>query len=258
MEILKKVIRFLTKIFFYVLIKNIFIYEFNMNKELSKDGSKYITDEVFNSASHMVGAIFSLVGIVILIVKSSVPPRPWHIISFSVYGLSFFMVFLSSSLHHGINASSKLENFLRQLDYLAIFPLIAGTFTPVCLVLLRNIPLGWGFFGIIWGLCIIGIIIKSIFPNIPKWVTSTIYISMGWIGGILVISLPFIKVAGMLGLGLLFIGAVFYSVGFIIFNIEKPNPIPGKFGFHEIWHIFVLLGGFSHYFLMYFVILPHN
>ncbi len=224
-----------------------------MRDKLSKDGSKYVTDEVFNSSSHLVGSIFALLGTALLVVQSCFPPKPWHIISFSIYGLSLFLVFFASSLHHGVNSKKRIEFILRQADYLAIFPLIAGTFTPICLLLLRN-PFGWAVVGVVWIIAIIGITLKSIFPNMPKWVTSTMYISMGWLG--IVLAFPFYRITGLLGLLFLVSGAFFYSIGFIIYNIEKPNLIEGKFGFHEIWHIFVLLGALSHYLMMYIVVFP--
>lgn len=224
-----------------------------MNSTVSKDGSPHTTDEVFNTVSHLAGAIFSLLGLVILVVQASVKGDPWLIVAFSIYGLSLFLVLISSTLHHGINGSEKVEHLLKLFDYLAIFPLISGTFTPLCLVLLRT-PMGWSIFGVIWGLAIVGMIIKCIFPHIPKWVSSTIYISMGWMG--FIIALLLFKTIGILGILYLSLGGIFYSIGFIVFNLEKPNPVPGKFGFHEIWHILVILGAFSHFLLMYFIVLP--
>ncbi|HOV15195.1 MAG TPA: hemolysin III family protein [Spirochaetota bacterium] len=218
----------------------------------SKDGSKFVTDEVFNTASHLSGSMAALLGMVILIVKSSYMGDPWKIVSFSIYGVTLLMVFFASTMHHGINSSKKIEQLLRLFDYIAIFPLIAGTFTPLCLVKLRT-PIGWAVFGVIWALAIIGIVVKSVFPQIPKWATNTIYISMGWIGGILAI--PLFPIIGVKGFLLLLFGGIFYSSGTFIYYNEKPNPIPGKFGFHEIWHIFVIFGALSHYLLMYFFVL---
>ena len=227
----------------------------NMKKRAkSKDDSIHVTDEVFNTSSHLVGTIFSIVGTVFLIVKSSIMAKGFHIVSFSVYGATLILVFLSSTLHHGINSTKKTEGIFKLLDYFAIFPLIAGTFTPFCLVTLRT-PIGWAIFGIVWGLAVIGITIKAVFPKIPKWVTNTIYLSMGWIG--LILAIPLFRVIGFIPILLIAIGGVFYTVGSVIFYIEKPNIVKGKFGFHEIWHIFVIFGAFTHYIVMYFFILKH-
>lgn len=225
-----------------------------MKKKVSKDGSKNVTDEIINTQTHLVGAIFSLFGLVILIVKSSIETKPWHIVSFSIYGASLLLVFLASTLHHGVNANPKIEFILKLFDYFAIFPLIAGTYTPLCLILLRN-WLGWSVFGVVWGVAIIGIAIKALFPDIPRWFSSTIYITMGWLGAVIAIPIfQFIKIPGLL---LLILGGFFYSIGFIIYNFEKPNPVKGKFGFHEIWHILVMLGAASHYFMMLFYVFPY-
>ncbi|HAK44344.1 MAG TPA: hemolysin III [Spirochaeta sp.] len=222
-------------------------------KELSKDGSIHVTDEIFNTASHTAGAIFSLLGMVLLITFSAVAGKVWHIVGFSIYGTSLFMLFLSSAFHHGIDRSEKLNNFFRLFDYLSIFALIAGTYTPLCLIISRD-PWGWSVFGVVWALAAAGITIKAVFPSVPKWFTNTLYICMGWVGVVLIFHvMPAIGLSGFL---LILIGGVLYSVGAVIFYIERPNPVPGKFGFHEIWHLFVLAGALVHFAFMFFVALP--
>jgi len=222
-------------------------------KILSKDGSVFVTDEIINTQTHIIGTIFAILGAALLIVKSSTAAKPWHIVSFSIYGVTLIALFLASSLHHGINSKKKIESIFRLFDYFAIFPLIAGTYTPLCLILLRD-WLGWTVFGVIWFLAILGIVLKAINPKLPKWVSSVFYITMGWIG--VIIAFPLIKFIKCDGLFYLILGGIFYSIGFIIFTIEKPNPVKGKFGFHEIWHIFVLLGAGSHFLLMFVKVLP--
>lgn len=222
--------------------------------KLSKDGSVHVTDEVINTITHMIGAVFSLLGMVLLIVLSSADGKPWHIVSFSIYGLSLLLLFLASSFHHGLNLSRKTMEFLRLLDYLAIFLLIAGTYTPLCLVISRT-TWGWSIFGVVWALAVIGITIKSAFPKIPKWVTHTLYISMGWVGVVLIAkSIPLI---GKSGFALLLSGGIVYTGGAAVYYFEKPNPVPGKFGFHEIWHLLVLLGAILHFLFMFLVVLPY-
>ena len=122
-----------------------------MQSKLSKDGSIHVTDEKINTISHLAAAIFSILGAVLLIVQSSAKANPWAIVSFSIYGVSLVGVFFASALHHGVNSNEPIEAFLRQIDYIAIFPLIAGTFTPICLILYRTI-IGWSIFGVIWAL----------------------------------------------------------------------------------------------------------
>ena len=152
--------------------------------------------------------------------------------------------------------TKKVEERLRLLDYLAIYPLIAGTFTPLCLVFLHDTVIGWSFFGVAWFLSLLGMFltINNGVQRIPKWFSMTMYITIGWIGGFLMLwLLPYIQISGMM---LFLSGGLAYTVGGIIYVKESPNPYPGVFGFHEIWHIFVVLGAAFHYFVMYFYVLP--
>ena len=151
--------------------------------------------------------------------------------------------------------SSQVEARLRMLDYLAIYPLIAGTFTPLCLVYLRDSVIGWSFLGVAWFLAFAGMTLTATFgvERIPKWLSMTTYITMGWLGGILAIWL-FPKVGGV-GMGMFVLGGVAFTAGGYIFATERPNPVPGKFGFHEIWHVAVILGAAFHYAVMYFYVL---
>ncbi len=225
--------------------------------KLSKDGSIHVTDEIFNTTSHMISSMFALLGLVILIVKSSMMGDAWKIIGFSLYGSSLLCMFLCSSFHHGINGGSKFDFLFRLFDYIAIFPLIAGTYTPFCIITLREnsswVSWGWSIFGVIWFIAIVGIVIKAVFPSVPKWVTNAIYVGMGWVGAVLII--PIFKILGWEASVLVVLGGLFYTIGSFIFYMEKPNPIAGKFGFHEIWHIFVILGALPHFIVMYFYVL---
>jgi hemolysin III len=222
-------------------------------RERSKDGSRHVTDERFNTASHLAAAIFALLGTVVLIVSASVAAKPWHIVSFSIYGTSLVALFLASTLHHGIVGTARVEELLRSLDYHAIFLLIAGSFTPMCLVALRG-PLGWSVFGVSWAVAIAGIALKASSSRIPKWVFLTMYGTLGWLGA--AVAWPLTSIIDWWGLALLALGGVLYTAGAVVFALERPNPIPGKFGFHEIWHVFVVAGAAAHYFLMLRYVLP--
>ena len=149
-----------------------------------------------------------------------------------------------------------MEAKLRMLDYLAIFPLIAGTYTPLCLVFFHNSVIGWSFLGVAWSLAICGMILTAQFgpERIPKWLSMTMYITLGWIGAFLSIwLLPIIGTSGMI---VFLLGGVAFTVGGYVYTTEQPNPIPGKFGFHEIWHVAVILGAGFHYAVMYGYVLP--
>lgn len=229
--------------------------DFGIVHEKSRDGSIHATDEVFNSASHLVGTMFSFIGSVLLIADASAQGAPWKIVSFSIYGASLLFMFGASTLHHSITGTPRVEHALRMLDYFAIYPLIAGTFTPLCLVFFHSETIGWAFLGCIYFIALIGMTMTVVmFHKIPKWMSMTMYISMGWIGGFMTVWLfPYI---GWTGIFLLVLGGVFYTVGGYVYSVEAPNPVPGRFGFHEIWHIAVMLGVACHWCLMYFIVLP--
>ncbi|GAA1161818.1 PAQR family membrane homeostasis protein TrhA [Ornithinicoccus hortensis] len=218
----------------------------------SKDGSVHVTDERFNTISHMFGACFALAGSALLIAQAAEQGDPWKIVGFSVYGLSLMTLFVASTLHHGLDRGPVFNEVLRTLDYTSVFLLIAGTVTPLVLVLFRN-TYGWTVFGAVWAIAIFGMVMRSIWRELPKWVTNTLYITLGWMTVLLIgadVSLP------LGALALMGAGGIVYSVGFVIFVIEKPNPKPGVFGFHEVWHALVVVAAALHYLLMYFYVLP--
>ncbi len=222
-------------------------------RKRSKDGSIHVTDERINTATHLVASILSLLGASLLVARAAAEASVWHIVSFSIYGTGLVLLFLASTLHHGIHASKKSEEFFRTLDYLAIFPLIAGSYTPFCLVVIRGV-FGWTVFAVIWIVAITGIALRASIRSLPKWITTTFYLTLGLVSLVLVPSL-FGKIPETAFL--LAAGGFFYVAGNIIFTIEKPNPVPGIFGFHEIWHLFVIAGAFLHFLIMYFFILPY-
>lgn len=186
------------------------ITDFGNVGEFSRDGSIHATDEVFNAASHLAATLLSLLGSVLLIVESSAQGDPWKIVSFSIYGASLIFLFLMSALHHGIEG--KAEDLFRMLDYVAIYPLIAGTFTPLCLVFYHDSPIGWAFCCTVWFIAILGMIATSVwFSMIPKWLSMTMYITLGWFGACMTYWL--LPVLGVSGFLLFLLGGVLYTVG---------------------------------------------
>lgn len=215
---------------------------------LSKDGSTHVTDEVYNTIISSLGAMLSLIGVVYLAYRAAGKGDFLYVFSFLVYGLSLINMFVWSALHHGVNGSPETNHFLRQLDYFAIFIMIAGTFTPFCLILLKN-SLGRTVLGVVWILAVIGIILKALYPHAPRWFMLSLYIGMGWLA-MLIVKPIYQSIHGS-GFFALLLGGFFFTVGGLIYGLEKPNPFPGKFGFHEIWHCFVLAGAASHFYVMY-------
>ena len=211
-----------------------------------------MTDEKINTVSHLAASCFALVGSALLVTQAAAQGDVWKIVGFSVYAFSVLMLFVCSTLHHGIDKGPRVNEVLRTLDYDAVFVLIAGSVTPLVLVLFRS-PYGWAVLGAVWVIAAIGIVLRSVLRTLPKYVTNTLYIALGWMPVLLAgagTSLPFGAYALMAA------GGIVYSVGFVLFVIEKPNPVPGVFGFHEIWHILVVIAALLHYLLMYVYVLP--
>ena len=201
--------------------------------------------EPFNSYSHMLGVLLSVVALVALVVQSS--GYPARVIGFSIYGASLILLYAASTTYHWLHLSPRGEDFLRRLDHVAIFLLIAGSYTPLCLVTLRG-GLGWSLFAIVWTIAAAGTVLKLFFPHLPAWATAALYVGMGWLAifaiGPLVRSLP------PSGLVWLFAGGLAYTGGAVIYALERPDPFPSIFGHHEIFHIFVLAGSALHFVFM--------
>lgn len=223
-------------------------------RRLSKDGSPNVTDERVNTITSMVAAAFAVLGSALLIAQASARSDVWHIVAFGIYSLGLMSLFVFSTLHHGIDGSPKLNKLLRTFDYISIFVLIAGTVTPIVLVLERNI-FGWTVLGVTWGIAAIGITLRSVMPDMPKHIVNTLFILLGWLPVVLVFGGLHLPIGALI---LLVSGGLIYSGGFVIYVKEKPNPLPGVFGFHELWHCCVMGAALLHYLLMYFYVLPHS
>ena len=219
-----------------------------MPPALSKDGSRHVTDEVYNTRIASFGAVLTVFGVGHLLWRSYVIGSQVHLLSFLVYGLGVLSVFVTSALHHGVDGSPRTNHLLRQLDYCAIFLMIAGTFTPFCLLVVKG-ALGSSTLTLIWSLAVLGIASKALFPGLPRWATVVITIGMGWLG--LLIAEPVYRAIHLPGLLGMVIGGLVFTVGGLIFGLEKPNPVPGRFGFHEIWHCCVVVGAACHFSVMY-------
>lgn len=214
---------------------------------------KKLKDPV-SGLTHLVGAILSIAALVLLIVWVNLysDEKSWDIVSFSIFGVSMLLLYTFSTLYHLCNVSERASTVLRKLDHIMIFILIAGTYTPICLGPLRG-AWGWSIFGIVWGLAVIGTVISAIWIKAPRWLTTGLYLGMGW--AVIIATYPLIMTfadAGMFAsLGWLLAGGLFYTIGAIIYGVKKPNlNIPGV-GFHEIFHIFVMLGSFCHFWFIF-------
>ena len=198
--------------------------------------------EPVNSLTHWGGAILALIGLVaLLIVGWSTPAK---IISLAVYGISLIFLFSASATYHMVQVKDKALEIFRKIDHAAIFVLIAGTYTPFCINAFDGFW-KWGMLSIIWSLAIIGIVVKIFYINAPRWLNASIYILMGWLSvtaaGEMLSALPAWVLTWMI------IGGVIYTLGAIIYMTKIFNFKPGVFGFHEVWHIFVLLAAAAHF-----------
>lgn len=200
--------------------------------------------ERFNSISHLVGATLALFGLVLLVVLAARQGDPWKIVSFSIYGTTLLLLYTFSTLYHSLKGRAKVV--FRKMDHLAIYLLIAGTYTPFTLVTLRG-SWGWSIFAAVWCLAIAGIILESLPQKRPRIVPVIIYILMGWL--IAIAFKPLSINLTLTGVLWLLSGGIFYTFGVLFYAFDEKVS-----HFHGIWHLFVLAGSISHYVtILYYV-----
>ncbi len=197
-----------------------------------------LREEIFNSITHGIGTLLSIAALVLLVVFASIKGNAWHIVSFSIFGTTLVLLYLASTLYHSFS-KAKIKNLFARFDHAAIFLLIAGTYTPFVLTILRG-ALGWTIFGIIWGLAIAGVVIRSIYLTRFRKLMVGIYLGMGWM--FLMAIVPMVRNLPTLSFIFLLLGGIFYSIGVIFYSWRSL-----KYG-HGIWHLFVLAGSIMHFF----------
>jgi hemolysin III len=197
-----------------------------------------VKEEIFNSITHGIGVLLSIAALVILVVLAVGKGNVWHVVSFSIYGSTMILLYLASTLYHSFT-KEKVKNLFMRFDHAAIFLLIAGTYTPFLLTALRG-TFGWVLFGIIWGVAIVGVVIRSIYLTRFRKLMVAMYLVMGWM--FVVAVGPMIKNLPLTSIIFLLLGGIFYSVG-VVFYVKR-NLIYG----HGIWHLFVLAGSIMHFF----------
>ncbi|WP_027963034.1 PAQR family membrane homeostasis protein TrhA [Halalkalibacillus halophilus] len=204
-------------------------------------------EELVNAITHGIGALLSIAGLVILIVFASINENPWQIVSVSIYGTTMLIMYLSSTIVHSLPNGNAKDWFLF-IDHSSIYLFIAGTYTPILLILLRG-PIGWTLLGVIWGVAILGIIFKIFFVKKFMFVSTMIYIFLGWF--IVFVWRPLAAEMELTGLIYLIIGGVLYSVG-SIFYMWRAFPYH-----HAVWHLFVIGGSAFHFFaILLYIVLP--
>ncbi|WP_298902817.1 hemolysin III family protein [uncultured Psychroserpens sp.] len=201
-------------------------------------------EERLNAWSHGIGAALGIAGLVLLIVFLK-RETPYGLFSVIVYGISIIVLFLASTFYHAVKGD-KRKHYFRIVDHISIYLLIAGTYTPVLLIMLPD-SLGWLLFWVVWGIAAFGVILKLFFTGKFETFSTLLYLVMGWL-----IVFDFSTLADRLdtnGLYLLFAGGLLYTVGIVFYAIEK---IPYN---HVIWHLFVLGGAICHFFMVYFYVI---
>lgn len=193
--------------------------------------------ERFNAWTHLVGAALSVTGTILLIVMAAAIGDPWRIVSVSIFGATLILLYSASTLYHSLRGRAK--RILQKLDHLSIYLLIAGTYTPFCLVTLRG-AWGWTLFGIVWGLALVGML-QEIKPRSEARIMSlVIYATMGWV--IVVAVKPLLDHLETAGLIWLIGGGLLYTIGIVFYAFDS------RFRhWHGIWHLFVIGGSLAHY-----------
>lgn len=197
-----------------------------------------VKEEIANAITHGVGALMAIAGLVLLIVFAAIKGTAWHVVSFTIFGVTMVILYLASTLYHSLT-HEKAKILFRKFDHMAIYLLIAGTYTPYCLVVLRG-WIGWTFFGIIWGCTILGIVLKAFFTGKNEKLSTVLYVIMGWVG--ILAAKPLYEAMPSTSFILLIVGGIFYTLGTFFFTKDNIRY------FHGIWHICVLAGTTAHFF----------
>lgn len=206
-----------------------------------------LENEPLSALIHFVGLLASIVALVIMVVLAVMHGTVMHVVGFSIFGASLVLLYASSFFYHSFPQKTKAREVFLRIDHSMIFFLIAGSYTPICLTM-DNRAMGWSLFGIIWVISIIGIVLKSVGIKIKPWKSTLIYILLGLL--LLIAIYPLSQWLPTQALFWLFGGGALYIIGAIFFILEDYVPRKRKFDLHEIWHIFVMLASFSHWYLM--------
>jgi hemolysin III len=211
-----------------------------------------VIKEPVSGLTHLASAAAALAGGIALWYAS--PPLPARRAAFLIYGLSLFVMFTASAVYHLVRTSARRELFLRRVDHTAIFLLIAGTYTPVCVVVLPGV-LGTALLAAIWVLAAAGILIHLFFiSKVSRWLSIMLYALMGWLGIVGIV--PLVRALPLAGLAWLLGGGVIYTAGALVYATKKLDFAPGRFGFHEVWHIFVTAAAACHFAFVRAYIVP--
>lgn len=207
---------------------------------------KFVKDPM-SALTHFLGILLAIPAAIVLIQYAINNGSILHIVGFSIFGITMIMLYTASTIYHVIK-QPKISHFLRKVDHMMIFIFIAGTYTPICLVALKG-TIGYILLVVIWSIAVGGILLKIFWMNAPRWLYTGIYVAMGWT--IIIAIYPLIKVMPSGAMVWLVLGGVIYTLGGLIYGTKWPKINNKVFGFHEIFHLFILGGTICHFIMMY-------
>jgi hemolysin III len=216
--------------------------DLELNQKAEK---KSVLRDPVSGLTHLGAAVAAVMGLIALLIMGRGDPAKE--ISLLIYGVSLIMMFAASAAYHMVDLDPDVSAWLRKIDHSAIYILIAGTYTPICVHFFSGF---WsrGLLVIIWIMALAGVIVKLFVIREPRWMRAGVYLVMGWLG---ILGIPEILRTMPVGaIAWLVLGGVLFTLGAVIYVMKKPDPRPGVFGFHEIWHIFVIFGCLAHYILI--------
>lgn len=208
-----------------------------------------------SAITHFIGMLMAIFAAIPLLIKAAHEPGHIYVISLAIYAASLILLYAASTTYHTFDKSEKINTVLKKIDHMMIFVLIAGSYTPICLLVLDR-KTGIPLLLLVWGIALAGILIKAFWVYCPKWVSSVLYIGMGW-----TCVLAFTQILNSLSpaaFGWLLAGGIIYTIGGIIYALKLPifNNKHKNFGSHEIFHLFVMGGSACHFIVMYAYLLP--
>lgn len=204
--------------------------------------------EPLNSLTHLFGILLSAIGLMLLLINSIQTNDALKILTSVIFCLGLISLYSASTIYHWIIASEGTLEILRKVDHIMIYILIAASYTPICIITLKGL-LGYTLISVVWSLAILGIILKIVWLNAPRWLYTSFYLILGWAA--LFVIYPLYKLLPLTGFLLLVLGGISYSIGAVIYGTKSEKIKIWKFGFHEIFHVFILLGSIIHYIMIF-------
>lgn len=208
-----------------------------------------------SAITHGIAMLLAIAGAVPLLLKAAREPGAIHVAALAVFILTMILLYFSSMVYHSVDSTEKVNRRLRKMDHMMISVMIAGSYTPVCLIVLHG-RMGYALCALVWATALAAVLMKALWITCPKWVSSVLYIGMGWL--CVLAFIPIIHALPAAGFGWLLAGGIIYTIGGVIYGLKLPlfDQRHRYFGSHEIFHIFVMLGSACHFVVMYFFVCP--